>query len=293
MVAERPTACRPSGQEFTSVHLSASRIETWAILLRSADDGSSLELARRPRGPGTYLRGRRRPLRRSPEAWTSPLSSRGWLDVAHWQGGGSLPGVDGSGMSRCRAPQRSHTQQPRSGKASPAHATSPAPFRRWSSVLATLLRTWPRSRPGSRPTHVDEPPAHPGLPDVAASTEHIDGSMNAVERGALLDWLSEGTDGGECRVLSNVRVLSEGVDVPTLDVPRSSAWRVALDGRARRPTDGRTRRRSRNVGSEREWLSPVILVAFPSTARSLAGPQTVRRMSTCAHCRGPLVNDQQ
>lgn len=46
--------------------------------------------------------------------------------------------------------------------------------------------------------------------------KHIDGSMNAMERDDLLTWLKEG-DEEECHALSNVRCLSEGVDVPALD----------------------------------------------------------------------------
>lgn len=47
---------------------------------------------------------------------------------------------------------------------------------------------------------------------------HIDGSMNASERNELLAWLKEDSeDPRECRVLTNVRCLSEGVDVPALD----------------------------------------------------------------------------
>ena len=44
---------------------------------------------------------------------------------------------------------------------------------------------------------------------------HIDGSMSSVVRDGLISWLKE--DSEECHVLSNVRCLSEGVDVPALD----------------------------------------------------------------------------
>ncbi len=55
--------------------------------------------------------------------------------------------------------------------------------------------------------------------------EHIDGRMNAMEKEAKLNWLKEEPFIDEntpnappvCRVLSNVRCLSEGVDVPSLD----------------------------------------------------------------------------
>lgn len=53
---------------------------------------------------------------------------------------------------------------------------------------------------------------------VSVSSNHIDGSMNAPQRDELLGWLkSTSADSGECRILTNVRCLSEGVDVPSLD----------------------------------------------------------------------------
>ena len=53
---------------------------------------------------------------------------------------------------------------------------------------------------------------------VEVSSRHIDGTMSAPERDELLGWLkSTSADSGECRVLNNVRCLSEGVDVPSLD----------------------------------------------------------------------------
>jgi predicted helicase len=53
---------------------------------------------------------------------------------------------------------------------------------------------------------------------VSLSSKHIDGTMSAPERDELLGWLqATATDSSECRVLTNVRCLSEGVDVPTLD----------------------------------------------------------------------------
>lgn len=53
---------------------------------------------------------------------------------------------------------------------------------------------------------------------VSVATKHIDGSMSAPERDELLSWLkSTSADSNECRILNNVRCLSEGVDVPSLD----------------------------------------------------------------------------
>jgi predicted helicase len=57
--------------------------------------------------------------------------------------------------------------------------------------------------------------------------EHVDGSMNASQKEEKLNWLKEETPDNTCRILSNVRCLSEGVDVPALDAvlfltPRNS-----------------------------------------------------------------------
>lgn len=46
--------------------------------------------------------------------------------------------------------------------------------------------------------------------------QHVDGTMPMSERERLLHWLKE-PSGGECRILSNAKCLSEGVDVPALD----------------------------------------------------------------------------
>lgn len=53
---------------------------------------------------------------------------------------------------------------------------------------------------------------------VAVASDHIDGTMAATIRQEKLSWLkSVPEDEKECRVLTNVRCLSEGVDVPSLD----------------------------------------------------------------------------
>jgi len=71
--------------------------------------------------------------------------------------------------------------------------------------------------------------------------------MNALERGTLLQWLKEGPAAGEdvCRVLTNARCLSEGVDVPALDAvmfltPRGSQVDVVQSvGRVMRKSPGK------------------------------------------------------
>lgn len=54
------------------------------------------------------------------------------------------------------------------------------------------------------------------LVDVVA--RHVDGTMSATVRDEALMWLKEQPDNDmECRMLTNARCLSEGVDVPSLD----------------------------------------------------------------------------
>jgi predicted helicase len=62
---------------------------------------------------------------------------------------------------------------------------------------------------------------------LSCDVAHVDGTMNALQRAEKLAWLKAPIPEGECRVLSNARCLSEGVDVPALDAvlflhPRNS-----------------------------------------------------------------------
>ena len=53
---------------------------------------------------------------------------------------------------------------------------------------------------------------------VSVVAQHVDGSMNSVTRAEALRWLADEPETpNECRVITNVRCLSEGVDVPALD----------------------------------------------------------------------------
>ena len=57
-------------------------------------------------------------------------------------------------------------------------------------------------------------------------TRHVDGQDHALDRKARIEWL-KGSSEGACRILSNARCLSEGIDVPALDAvlfmsPRNS-----------------------------------------------------------------------
>ncbi|WP_375634393.1 MULTISPECIES: DEAD/DEAH box helicase [unclassified Bartonella] len=75
--------------------------------------------------------------------------------------------------------------------------------------------------------------------------EHVDGTFNAKDRGALLDWLKADSGDDVCRILTNARCLSEGVDVPALDAiiflnPRKSQIDVVQAvGRVMRRSEGK------------------------------------------------------
>ncbi|MCA9614655.1 MAG: DEAD/DEAH box helicase family protein, partial [Myxococcales bacterium] len=104
------------------------------------------------------------------------------------------------------------------------------------------------------------------LPLLRCEAEHVDGSMTASEKEEKIAWLKadapaaeapvaqHGTspikafsDPATCRVLTNVRCLSEGVDVPALDAvlfltPRNSQIDVVQSvGRVMRKAPGKTR----------------------------------------------------
>jgi predicted helicase len=82
---------------------------------------------------------------------------------------------------------------------------------------------------------------------LSCEAEHVDGTFNALERNKKLDWLKEDTTnaGNVCRILSNARCLSEGVDVPALDAvmflnPRNSVVDVVQSvGRVMRKSPGK------------------------------------------------------
>lgn len=51
----------------------------------------------------------------------------------------------------------------------------------------------------------------------SVDVHHVDGGLNALEKKSQLDWLAGSIPENQARVLSNVRFLTEGIDVPNLD----------------------------------------------------------------------------
>jgi len=73
---------------------------------------------------------------------------------------------------------------------------------------------------------IGESEASPAVPpsEVAEPEEllrfdvrHTDGSSNALKRAQILGWLRSGDPDGGCRIVTNAKCLTEGVDVPALD----------------------------------------------------------------------------
>jgi len=77
--------------------------------------------------------------------------------------------------------------------------------RQTTSVFADLVNLFLQSHDGEDHHMVD------------CALDHVDGGMNALVRQNALDWLKADIEEGDCRILSNARCLSEGIDVPALD----------------------------------------------------------------------------
>ena len=92
----------------------------------------------------------------------------------------------------------------------------------WNGVIDSAIQRMPE----------DQQPDN-----FTCETDHIDGQANALNRKRSIEWLKGNAD-GVCRILSNARCLSEGIDVPALDAvifmtPRNSHRRYCSGGRTR------------------------------------------------------------
>ena len=86
-----------------------------------------------------------------------------------------------------------------------------------------------------------------GESPLRCSVRHVDGTQNALTRSRHLDWLRDETGENVCRILTNARCLTEGIDVPALDAilfmhPRRSEIDVVQAvGRVMRKSPGKRR----------------------------------------------------
>lgn len=103
---------------------------------------------------------------------------------------------------------------------------------------------------------------------------HVDGTFNALRRNEELTWLKAPVADDECRILTNARCLSEGVDVPALDAvlflhPRNSVVDVVQSvGRVMRKAEGK------------DYGYIILPVAVPAGASPSAALSNNRRFKT-------------
>ena len=80
---------------------------------------------------------------------------------------------------------------------------------------------------------------------LRCEVDHVDGTQNALYRADRLAWLRQDPEAGVCKILSNARCLTEGIDVPALDAilflnPRKSEIDVVQAvGRVMRKSPGK------------------------------------------------------
>lgn len=83
------------------------------------------------------------------------------------------------------------------------------------------------------------------LPELECQLKHVDGTFQANAKNERLAWLKEDAGENVCRILTNARCLTEGVDVPALDAvlflhPRKSQIDVVQAvGRVMRRAEGK------------------------------------------------------
>ncbi|PKW14287.1 DEAD/DEAH box helicase [Saccharopolyspora spinosa] len=91
----------------------------------------------------------------------------------------------------------------------------------------------------------DENPDDESRNPLRVEAQHVDGTMRIHTRNDKLAWLKQEPESNVCRILTNARCLSEGVDVPSLDAvlfltPRSSQVDVVQSvGRVMRKAPGK------------------------------------------------------
>ncbi len=119
-------------------------------------------------------------------------------------------------------------------------------------------------------------PDHPdAVSKLQCEAQHVDGGMNAAQKEIKLNWLKAEIPANTCRVLSNVRCLSEGVDVPALDAvlfltPRNSAIDVVQ-------SVGRVMRKPANSGKKLGYvILPVVIPAGMEADEALNDNKTYK-----------------
>lgn len=115
-----------------------------------------------------------------------------------------------------------------------------------SKNIAGMFQAVVEAYQGSEILEDEELQASPAY-TLQCEAAHVDGGMNATKKEEKLAWLKDEPPENTCRILSNVRCLSEGVDVPALDAvlfltPRNSQVDVVQSvGRVMRNAPGKKR----------------------------------------------------
>ncbi len=154
--------------------------------------------------------------------------------------GGTINLSDAARIVGCwRALQNPENRQPEEGPARPLRRaiaftdrikSSELLAAHWGGLVEQAAALLPATEPGAT---------------FQCETRHVDGKHHALDRKARIEWL-KGTTEGACRILSNARCLSEGIDVPALDAVifmterKSVVDIVQAVGRAMRRADGKT-----------------------------------------------------
>lgn len=127
------------------------------------------------------------------------------------------------------------------------HEDDPAPMRRAVAFAKNIKasRTAANSYPSLVERALEDLADEPERVDLRVQARHVDGTMGIHERNAHLAWLKDEPPEDTCRILTNARCLSEGVDVPALDAvlfltPRGSQVDVVQSvGRVMRRSPGK------------------------------------------------------
>ena len=116
-----------------------------------------------------------------------------------------------------------------------------------SKLIAEMFQAVVEAHEESEPEPDQPPEDGKERARLQCEAEHVDGTMNASEKEAKIALLKAAAPDGVSRILSNVRCLSEGVDVPALDAvlfltPRNSQIDVVQSvGRVMRNPPGKRR----------------------------------------------------
>lgn len=127
-------------------------------------------------------------------------------------------------------------------------AADPLPMHRAVAFCSTIKDSKATARvfTDCKSAYMEDVSAEDKAQMVDVVAEHVDGMMSATERDQKLMWLKEQPENEtECRMLTNARCLSEGVDVPSLDAvvfvsPKNSQVDVVQSvGRVMRRSPGK------------------------------------------------------